>query len=484
MKDCTFSLSRLRVLYGILLTLCYGSVGASASAFSLYDDKPEVTVLSTMEDFQTTVMQSESLWMIQFCTPTEEVCVTMAENYSIMAKLMKNILYLGVVDVTSAGGQEIANHFNMPTQQIPTLYWFLDDKQNPQATESLKDTETMITGGMKTIAQVITEGAKSMGIGVRFGDDKQQQQDGAKKKNKSKKGGPSATVSVTGEEDFEEKVILNPLVTMVAFTAPWCGHCKMLQPDSDEAAEKLQGHGAQLVWIDATDPANGPIAARFQVQGFPSILIFPRGAPKVAQTARQYSGDRKTRAIVEYVLDEVDRTGIPKEIPELINADVLKAECQGHNHICVLGALPHIVDSGASGRNHYRDLIAKVSKTFRGSAFSFLWFQGGDQPALETSLDLSFGFPALVAYSMDRHAFAVLRGSFSEKAMTSFLHGVTSGRVAVAKMKMEKVPKIEAVEPWDGEDAKAIEEEFDLADIMGSSDDDEEAEEGGAKEEL
>ena len=180
----------------------------------------------------------------------------------------------------------------------------------------------------------------------------------------------------------------------------------------------------------------------------------------------------------------VDRTGVPKEIPELINDDVLKAECKGHNHICVLAALPHIMDSSASGRNHYKDLVTSVSKTFRGSAFSFLWFEGGSQPALEEALELSFGFPALVAYSMDRHAYAVLRGSFSEKAMTSFLHGVTSGRTPVVKLKKEKVPKIESVSPWDGNDAPALEEEFDLSDIMGSSDDDEDEKGAEAKEEL
>ena len=182
-------------------------------------------------------------------------------------------------------------------------------------------------------------------------------------------------------------------------------------------------------------------------------------------------------------ISTVDRTGTPKEIPELTNASVLEAECKGHNHICVLAAFPHILESSASGRNHYKDLVTSVSKTFRGSAFSFLWFEGGSQPALEEALELSFGFPALVAYSMDRHAFAVLRGSFSEKAMTSFLHGVTSGRTPVVKLKKEKVPKILDVDPWDGNDAPALEEEFDLSEIMGSSDDDDEKEDG-AKEEL
>ena len=265
----------------------------------------------------------------------------------------------------------------------------------------------------------------------------------------------------------------------------------MLQPEWEEAAEKLQGHGAQLVWIDATDNANQQVARTFQVQGYPTIVTFPGGAPKTMETARPYPGERKAQALVQYVLAEVDRTGVPKEIPEMVSADILKQECKGQNHICVVAALPHILDTGASGRNQYRDVLANVAKTFRGTAFSFLWFQGSDQPAFEAAMELTFGYPALVAYSMDRNAYAVMHGSFSEKSMTSFLHGVTTGRVPVGKLAKQEVPSVETVEPWDGQDAAPPEEEFDLADIMGWDDEEEEGgdkkegeEQGGVNEEL
>lgn len=258
----------------------------------------------------------------------------------------------------------------------------------------------------------------------------------------------------------------------------------MLQPEWEEAAEKLEGHGAQLVWIDATDSANQQLAQAFNVQGYPTMVTFPGGAPKDKGKARPYPGERKAEAIVKYILDEVDRTGIPKEIPELTSSDVLKEECNGHNHICVVAALPHILDSGASGRNQYRELLAKVAKTFRGSAFSFLWFQGGSQPAFETVMELTFGYPAILAYSMDRNAFAVMHGSFTEKGVTSFLHGVTSGRVPVGKLAKQEVPQIEPTEPWDGQDAAPPEEEFDLADIMGWDDEDVGEDKENPKEEL
>ena len=111
-------------------------------------------------------------------------------------------------------------------------------------------------------------------------------------------------------------------------------------------------------------------------------------------------------------------------------------------------------------------MLAKVAKNFRGTAaFTFLWWEGTAQPAFEQALELSFGFPALVAFSMDRQAYAVLHGSFSEKQMTAFLHGITTGRQATIKLS-QPLPKLETVEPWDGKDGAPIEEEFDLSELF------------------
>jgi hypothetical protein len=84
---------------------------------------------------------------------------------------------------------------------------------------------------------------------------------------------------------------------------------------------------------------------------------------------------------------------------------------------------------------------------------------------------LTFGFPALVALSLDEEAYAaVMRGSFNEKTATAFLHGVTSGRQPTTIL--SKIPKVVTVEPWDGEDATPIEDEMSLSEIMGWDDED------------
>lgn len=454
----------------MLLGLAVLGLLVSGVHAGLYDDQPLVNQIANFQEFEGTIGRSEDLWIVQFCTTTHQVCKDMAVAYGVISQLFKGLIHLAFVATDTPEGDEIARKYSIPTDRAPLMYWFLDDKTKPKGIDPSMDGAEALVGHMaETISQTLTERSKKLGMQSKFGPQKQQKKRG---------GTGSHTVTVTGPEEWDEKVLSNPLVTLVAFTAPWCGHCKMLQPEWDQAAEKLEGEGAQMVWVDATDKANEPIAMQFEVTGFPTILILPGGAPKNPSLARQYPGERKASAMVKYVLHEVDQSGVPKEIPELVSPDVLQHECKGSNHICVLAALPHILDSGASGRNKHRELLAKVSKTFRGGAFSFLWFEGGSQPTLESALELTAGFPAMVAYSMDRHAFAVFRGSFDEKKMTSFLHGVTSGRVKVVKLKKEKVPKIEVVEPWDGQDAEAPEEEFDLADIMGSSDDEEE--EGGA----
>jgi protein disulfide-isomerase A6 len=122
------------------------------------------------------------------------------------------------------------------------------------------------------------------------------------------------------------------------------------------------------------------------VKGFPTIKLFRGGAGKSHADGEDYKGGREASGIVEALLAEVDRTGVPKELPELVSAEVLKDNCSGNNHICVIAAFPHILDSGASGRNKYKELVSTVSKTF-GASFSFLWFEGTSQPDLEQALE-------------------------------------------------------------------------------------------------
>ena len=105
---------------------------------------------------------------------------------------------------------------------------------------------------------------------------------------------------------------------MVAFVAPWCGHCKNLGPEYTAAAQSLSPL-IPFYAIDCDAAPNKPICAEYQVKGFPTIKAFPRagkGAP------RDYNGERKKAALVEYakglVPDRVKKLRVDDGVEKVI----------------------------------------------------------------------------------------------------------------------------------------------------------------------
>jgi len=472
------------------------------AAEMMEDDASAVVVeIKTAREFDDAIASSASIWLVladDRSDDDDEPPPSGASSSSSswreratalvgLGKLVRGIFSVAYVDLGTDEGSELSESRLRLSSSLggglgrkgPVAVVLADDKSKPFATETDDfGLQRLVDLLMDAASTAIRERSKKLDAKYKQQQQQQQQQragsrsgnggssktgsSGGSSSRSSSSGGPSKVVTLTSS-NFEGEVYENPAVVVVAFTAPWCGHCQRLQPEWESAARALDGEGAVLAWLDAT--SEQALAQQFQVKGYPTIKVFPGGAPKTAGDAFDYQGERTASSIVKEVLAEVDRSGAPKEIPELTSADVLRAECAGQNHICVLAALPHILDSQASGRNKYRDLLATVSKTFRGSAFSFLWFEGTSQPELEKALELTFGFPALVALSVDRKAYAVLHGSFTEKSMASFLHGITTGRQKTVPL--DAIPNVATVEPWDGLDGEVVEEEFDLSEIMG-----------------
>jgi len=86
---------------------------------------------------------------------------------------------------------------------------------------------------------------------------------------------------------------------VVEFYAPWCGHCKRLEPEWATAAETLassEGFSPPIVLakLDATDEKNTELAKEHDIKGFPTIKVFREGATK----GEDYSGPRVAKGIV------------------------------------------------------------------------------------------------------------------------------------------------------------------------------------------
>lgn len=103
----------------------------------------------------------------------------------------------------------------------------------------------------------------------------------------------SAEVVSLTPKDFGT-TIKRPELTMVKFFAPWCGHCKKLAPEYEEAAKTLNGSKSVLGEVDCDKHKD--LCNTYKVDGFPTLILFKGG-----EEVTKYNGPRTSQAIVQFV---------------------------------------------------------------------------------------------------------------------------------------------------------------------------------------
>jgi protein disulfide-isomerase A1 len=105
-------------------------------------------------------------------------------------------------------------------------------------------------------------------------------------------------VLVLDDKNFDEE-LKNHQTILIDFYAPWCGHCKTLEPEYEIAAEILKNNNppVYLGKVDAT--VNNELAMKFSIEGFPTIKLWHKGEYK------EYAGGRNSRDIVNWVLRKI-----------------------------------------------------------------------------------------------------------------------------------------------------------------------------------
>ena len=208
------------------------------------------------------------------------------------------------------------------------------------------------------------------------------------------------------------------------FYAPWCGHCRNLQPAYEKAAQNLAGL-AKVAAIDCDDEKNKAFCGSMGVEGFPTLKIVRPGKKVGRPNVENYQGPRNAKGIVEAVIDKIPNH--VERIGDTAIDDWLKEENETAKAIL-------FSNKGTTG-----PLLRSLAVDFLG-AISFAQIRDKEQ----TSVAL-FGvseFPTLIVLPGGTKDAIVYEGEMKKAPLLEFLSQITPPNPDPAP-KQPQAPKVE-----------------------------------------
>ncbi|OJZ83738.1 hypothetical protein ASPFODRAFT_35209 [Aspergillus luchuensis CBS 106.47] len=219
------------------------------------------------KNFDDVVLKSGKPALVEFFAPWCGHCKNLAPVYEELGQAFAHAsdkVTVGKVDADEH--RDLGRKFGV--QGFPTLKWFDGKSDEPEDYKGGRDLESL--------SSFISEktGVKPRGP----------------KKEPSK-------VEMLNDATFKGAVGGDNDV-LVAFTAPWCGHCKNLAPTWEALANDfVLEPNVVIAKVDA-DAENGKATAREQgVSGYPTIKFFPKGSTESVP----YEGARSEQAFIDFL---------------------------------------------------------------------------------------------------------------------------------------------------------------------------------------
>ncbi|RAH45788.1 protein disulfide isomerase family protein [Aspergillus aculeatinus CBS 121060] len=220
------------------------------------------------KNFDEIVLQSGKPALVEFFAPWCGHCKNLAPTYEELSQAFAHATdKVTVAKVDADEHRDLGRKFGV--QGFPTLKWFDGKSDTPEDYKGGRDLESL--------SAFITE---KTGVKPRGGAAKE----------------PSAVEMLT-DETFG-KVVGGEKDVLVAFTAPWCGHCKNLAPTWETLANDFAREANVVIAkVDAEGENSKATAKANGVTGYPTIKFFPRGSTE----ATVYNGARSEQAFVDFL---------------------------------------------------------------------------------------------------------------------------------------------------------------------------------------
>ncbi|KYK58677.1 putative protein disulfide-isomerase precursor [Drechmeria coniospora] len=218
-------------------------------------------------NFDDVVLKSGKATFVEFYAPWCGHCKNLApiwEDLGVAYEHAKNKVQIAKVN----GDEDRALSKRFGIQGFPTLKFFDGKSDTPLDYEEARDLQSLSNFIRK---QVGIEGKKKVEV-------------------------PSNVVMLN-ERSFP-KAIGGDQNILVAFTAPWCGHCKTLAPIWEDIANSFASEDNVMVAKVDADAADGKLVGKeYGITGYPTLKYFRAGSKK----AEPYEGGRTEADFVEFM---------------------------------------------------------------------------------------------------------------------------------------------------------------------------------------
>ncbi|OTA87298.1 hypothetical protein M434DRAFT_399569 [Hypoxylon sp. CO27-5] len=265
------------------------------------------------DNFDKVVLKSGKPTLVEFFAPWCGHCKNLAPVYEELAQAFATSKDVQIAKVDADAERDLGKKYGV--QGFPTLKWFDGKSDKPIDYNGGRDLESL--------TKFITE------------------KTGVKAKRKLEM--PSQ-VNMLTDTTFKETIGKDKNV-FVAFTAPWCGHCKALAPTWETLAEDfINEPHVVIAKVDAEADNSKATASEQGVTSYPTIKFFPKGSTE----GETYSGGRTEKDLIQFLNEKTGTHRVPGGGLDTIGGTI--------------DALNHIALKYAAGTEKLADLLSEAKK--------------------------------------------------------------------------------------------------------------------------